>query len=226
MAGPEVLGALDDESGGGSSAESAEAFRERHQKTQAQVRAIKKAEDQARQKDDQLAAILLQLLHGQQDSRLLLLLARCLDRGIPAGFLLGILALAQKEAAAEFQQLLAGHHLALPAAAAPPTSLAQLSDAAAPSPDLLTALELWAHGLLQFGLTQPQRLLATAASPTGELFGSLLQLATFTVQDFLAGRGAAAEYELWHAFTSDLLTKVLRDVSATQQETARLGASA
>ena len=226
MSGIENLGALDDEAGGAKAAEqSDEVFRDQQKKTQQQVTAIKKAEANAKQKDHRLAAVLGKFLQNHSNTQIMLLIARCIDHNIPAGLILGLLALVEPEAQAEFEKLMGETAQLLQAPEEGTRALvAQQDFNSAHLPEhVKLALDAWGRGLFEFGLTQPMRLLTTAASPEGELFPSLAQLATFLLQQYLAGEKINTEYASTHEFAELLLKNVLAKIREQLGGTKELG---
>lgn len=235
MSGYENLNDFDSEGGGSSAAEqNDEVFRDSYRATQQFIAAIRKQEQNARKKDDQLAHVLMRLLQTHTNSGLMLLIARCLDHNIPAGFILGILALSVEEAQVEFEKLM-GESIAL--LAAPPDhetkALVEVHsfDAGALPPHVKKALDAWIRGLLEFGLTQPTRLIATAISPIdretqtgGEVFPALSQLAAFIVQEFLAAEGFQFTVETTRPFAETLLKSVLLKIRERFAGIKELGA--
>lgn len=220
MPGFEGINDLDNEGGGSSAAEqNDEAFRDQYRQTQQQIAAIKKQEQNARKKDDQLAHVLMRLLQSQTNSGLMILIARCLDHNLPAGFIIGILALTVSEAQVEFEKVM-GESIAL--LAAPPAhdtyALVEVHafDAGQFPAHVKKALDAWMRGLLEFGLTQPTRLLTTAISPIdretgegGELFPALGQLTAMVAQEFLATEGFQFTVETTKPFAENLLKNIL-----------------
>jgi hypothetical protein len=226
MAGIEDLGALDGEEGGAGGAEqSDEVFRDQQKKTQAQIKAIKKAEASAKQKDHRLAGVLGKFLQSHSNTQIMLLIARCLDHNIPAGLILGLLALVEPEAQEEFEKLMGEAVQLLQAPAEGTHALVEQSEFSAEHlpQHVKLAIDSWGRGLLEFGLTQPTRLLATAWSPEKELFPSLAQLATFLLRQYLATEKINAEYDSTHAFAELLLRNVLTKISEQLGETKELG---
>ncbi len=225
MSGHENLGALDPEESGGKATEiSDEVFRDQQSKTQASQKALKKAEQKARDKDHRLAAVIGRFLQTNSNTEVMLLIARCLDHNIPAGLILGLLALIEPEAKEEFEKLMGEAVQLLNAPTEGSRSLVEQSefDAATLPAHVKKAIDAWGRGLLEFGLTQPTRLLATAISPKGELFPSLSQLATFLLREYLKTEKINTEYDSTHAFAELLLLNVLKQIKTQMQETKEL----
>ena len=221
--GLEDLNPLDDESGGSKAAETSdEVFRDQMRKSQAQQKAMKKAEGKARAKDDRLAKVIGKFLQNQSNTGTMILIARCLDHNIPAGLILGILALVEAEAQKEFEVVLGESSQLL----APPKieNRALVVKGEFP-PEIKTALDTWSFGLLEFGLTQPTRLLATAISPENELFPSLQKLTSFVVRDFLEANQVELEFEKIENFSELILKTVLGKIKTQLEATKELGAS-
>lgn len=199
-----------EESGAGHAEQNEEVFREQQQRRQQARQALQKAEAKARQKEEQLAQVLTALLQNQNSRTNLLLVARCLAQNIPAGFLLGILALTEELAQKEFANVL-DRSIKL---------LTPNENYSAPEPakkgfplEGQTALRLWEQGLLEFGLTQPIRLLTTAVSPEKKIFPSLLHLTAFTLRAFLEQRKVEFVFANLQNFGRVFLEKIFKEIS-------------
>jgi len=224
MSGIDSLGNFDDEGGGSGSAEqSNEQFRESQKAKQQQIAAIKKAEKGARQKDGRVADVLMRFLQSQSNSQLMLLISRCIAHNIPAGLILGILALTEDEARTEFEALMGEAVLLLDAPEDHETrALVTMDafDAASLPAHVKKTIDAWVQGLLQFGLTQPTRLLATAQSPIdqktkegGIIFPDLVQLSSVVIQQYLAREQITADLATTRPFAELLLRNVLDTIA-------------
>ncbi|MFH0834035.1 MAG: hypothetical protein V2A63_01435 [Patescibacteria group bacterium] len=218
----ENLNPLDDESGGGKAAEiSDEVFRDQIKKAQKSQKALKKAEGKARAKDDRLAKVIGKFLQNRSNTGVMILIARCLDHNIPAGLILGILALVESEAQKEFEVVLGENAQILVAPQVGERAVAVRGDF---PPEVKNALDVWSFGLLEFGLTQPGRLLATAVSPEGEIFPSLAKLTSFVLRDFLVERKVELEFAKIEEFADFVLKSVLLKIKNQIAATKELGA--
>lgn len=217
----ESLNPLDNEEGGAKAAETSdEVFRDKIRKTQKAQKALKKAEGKARAKDDRLAKVIGKFLQTQSNTSVMLLISRCLDHNIPAGLILGILALVEVEAQKEFEVVLGESAQLLEA---PEIGNRALVKSGEFPPEIKQALDVWSFGLLEFGLTQPTRLLATAISPEGEIFPSLLQLNTFIIRDFLEEKKVEIEFKKIEEFAEFVLHSILGKIKLQMEETKALG---
>ena len=215
--GLEDLSPLDNEESGGKAAEiSDEVFREKMKKTQKSQKALKKAEEQARAKDERLAKVIGKFLQTQSNTAVMLLIARCLDQNIPAGLILGILALVESEAQKEFEVVLGESAQLLEAPRVENRTLMKSQEF---QPEIKQALDVWSFGLLEFGLTQPTRLLATSISPEDKLFPSLLKLNTFIIRDFLEKRNLNLEFTKIEKFAEFVLQGVLEKIKQQLEKT-------
>lgn len=215
----ESLNPIDDESGGPKAAEvSDEVFRDQMRKAQKAQKALKKAEGKARAKDDRLAKVIGKFLQSQSNTGVMILISRCLDHNIPAGLVLGILALVETEAQKEFEVVLGENAQILTAPKIGERTLVTHTDF---PPEIKQALDVWSFGLLEFGLTQPARLLATAVSPEGELFGSLAKLTSFIIRDFLVEQKIALDFtnieEFSEVVLKSVLLKIKNQIDATKE---------
>ena len=219
---------LDDESGGAKAAEvSDEIFRDKLRKTQKAQKAAKKAEKNSRAKDDRLAKVIGKFLQNRASTGSMILIARCLDQNIPAGMILGILALVEAEAQKEFAVVLGENAQILAAPKIENCAIVEHSDF---PPEIKNALDIWSFGLLEFGLTQPTRLLATAISPENKLFPDIQKLTTFVIRDFLESKnacprlGSGVDFDKITDFAELILKTVLGKIKISLAETRELSA--
>jgi len=234
MSGIDSIGNFDDEGGGSGAAEkNQEQFRDSQKAKRQQIAAIKKAEKGARQKDGRVADVLMRFLQSNANTQLMLLISRCLAHNIPAGLILGILALTEDEARTEFEALMGEAVLLLNTPDDHETRALVTMDAfdAANLPThIKKAIDAWVRGLLQFGLTQPTRLLATAQSPTntetgegGIIFPDLAQLSAVVLQTQLASENITADIATTRPFAELLLKTVLEQIRERMGKTKELG---
>ena len=222
MSGFEELHALDNEESGAKAAEvSDEVFREKHRKAQTSAKALKKAEGKARKKDSRLAKVIGKFLQTNSNTAVMLLISRCLDHNIPAGLILGLLALVEVEAQKEFEEELGekAKLLKSPESGQKDKSLVNIDGF---PPHIRQATDAWSYGLLQFGLTQPNRLLATAISPEAELFPSLAQLTAFILREYLEKEKVEFDFEKIHELSALILYNVLEKIKLQLDETKEL----
>jgi hypothetical protein len=218
--GLEDLSALDNEESGAKATEiSDEVFRDKMQKTQKSQKALKKAEGKARAKDDRLAKVIGKFLQTQSNTGVMILISRCLDQNIPAGLILGILALVESEAQKEFEVVLGESSQLL---AAPEIENRELVKSGEFPPEVKQALDVWSFGLLEFGLTQPARLLATAISPDGDIFPSLAKLNSFIIRDFLEEKKVELDFDKIEHFAEFVLKSVLGKIKLQFETTKSL----
>ena len=224
--GLEELNPLDNEEAGAKATEVAdEIFRENQKKTQATQKAMKKAEDSARKKDGQLAKVIGRFLQTHSNTAVMLLIARCIEQNIPAGFILGILALVEPEAREEFAALLGSEAVKLLDTKREAEEVATKALTASELPShVKRAIDAWAEGLFAFGMTQPIRLLTTARSPEGELFPSLLQLTAFILEQYLEGEKVILQHENAREFAKLILSNLLEKIENQVSQTGELEA--
>lgn len=234
------------------SEQASERFREQQAKGAAAAAAQKKREQSFKQKEDRIAAVLRKLLADGKQGDLLLLIARCLGKNIPAGFILGVIALVIEEAEKEFTELIGrpllspaqhARELALLGPGEPATSsesaeessqaLARVEGGALATQadfnpnrlplEIKAAIEAWGFGLLEFARTNPARVLGTCRSMEKVLFPDLTNLAAAVLRTFLAREGLNAPLPAMQDFAELLLTGVLDRLESEQNETRKLG---
>ena len=210
--GVEELNPLDNEESGTKAAEvSDKVFRDQQSKTKKTIKELKKIESSARQKDGRLAQIIGQFLQTRKNSAIMILITRCLDRNIPAGLILGLLTLVELEARKEFELLLGESVQLLSTSSKSQINSKTVTEAGLP-PYIRQTIDTWSHGLLEFGLTQPTRLLATAASPEGKIFPSLIQLTTFILREYLEREKVTFNFDNLHKFAELILKNTLAEI--------------
>jgi hypothetical protein len=210
--GVEDLNPLDNEESGGKAAEiSDEVFHDKQRKATATRKAMQKAEASARKKDSQLAKVIGRFLQTHSNTAVMLLIARCLEQNIPAGFILGILALVEDEAKEEFEALLGEAVALLDSPKEKNTASKALAVNELPH-HIKQAIDAWVEGLFAFGITQPTRLITTASSDAGEIFPSLIQLTTFVLQQYLEKEKVELQHENAKGFAGLILKNLLERV--------------
>jgi len=216
----ENLNFLDDESGGAKTAEvSDEVFRDKLCKSQKSQKALKKSEKKARAKDDRLAKVIGKFLQNRASTGSMILISRCLDHNIPAGLILGILALVEPEAQKEFEVVLGESSQLLATSEIENRGIVVCGEF---PPEIKIALDAWSFGLLEFGLTQPTRLLATAISSENNLFPNLQKLTSFVIRDFLESKNVELEFSKIENFAELILKTVLGKIKIQLAETPEL----
>lgn len=219
--GLEELNPLDNEESGSKATEVAdEVFRENQKKTQAAQKAMKKAEDSARKKDSQLAKVIGRFLQTHSNTAVMLLIARCLDQNIPAGFILGILALVEPEAREEFAALLG--EAAVQLLDTPQQTETKALTLKELPLHVKRAIDAWVEGLFAFGMTQPTRLLTTAASSEREIFPSLLQLTAFILEQYLSSQKVELQHDNAREFAELILRNLLEKINNQVNQTREL----
>jgi hypothetical protein len=207
---------LDNEESGAKDTEvSDEIFHDQQRKNQATTKALKKSESRSRQKDNRLAKVIGKFLQNNSNTAIMLLIARCLDHNIPASLILGLLALVEEEAQAEFENVL-NEYLKLNAGANQSENKTQIEKFHTEDfpPGVSETIKAWSNGLLELGFAQPSRLLATMASPDGKLFPSLKRLTSFLLRNFLENNLPESSFEFKNidAFAEMILQGILRGV--------------
>lgn len=218
----EELNPLDNEESGAKKTEqSAEVFRDQQKRAQKTQQALQKAEAKTRKKDDCLAQVIKNFLATKQSGPILPLLVRCLDKNIPAGFLVGILALVDATAKKEFDEFLTKvEPFLLTGSLQLPQRVSQNADF---SVEVQQDLHAWENSLLEFSLTNPTRLLTTALSPEKKVYSSLLQLTAFVLQEFLAGQKSSVDFAVVRNCSETLLVKIFTEVQLKIKGVKQLG---
>ncbi|MDD5179527.1 MAG: hypothetical protein PHY86_04675, partial [Candidatus Gracilibacteria bacterium] len=173
----------------------------------------------------QLAKVIGRFLQTHRNTAVTLLIARCIEQNVPAGFILGILALVEPEAREEFAALLGSEAVKLLDTKREAEEVATKALTANELPShVKRAIDAWAEGLFAFGMTQPIRLLTTARSPEGELFPSLLQLSAFILEQYLEGEKVILQHENAREFAKLILSNLLEKIENQVSQTGELEA--
>jgi hypothetical protein len=177
--------------GGGSAGESlSEEARARFAGAAAAQQQAKKEEKKAKKRDDGVAQMIMRFLSDNQRIHLATLISRLVAIDCPSPFLLAILSLANAECAKAVEDYLAEQ-------GTPPDidakSLAALGDTAL-SIEANAALEKWILSMELVLASDPERILKALIIEEGNIDGTVLQLTTFVLEEFLKEHGKAVAF--------------------------------
>lgn len=178
--------------GGGSGGETlSEEARARFAGAAAAAQQAKKDEKKAKKRDDGVAQMILQFLTDTQRTHLATLISRLVSLNCPSPFLLAILALVNPDCATAVDAYLQEQGIERPADEGRELAVqdAKLDPAAN------AALERWILNMELVLATNPAQILKALIVEEGNIDGTVLQLTTFALQDFLQQHGQNPSFE-------------------------------
>ena len=190
------------EGGSGVSEELSEDAKQRFAGQQAAAAQVRKEEQKSRRRDQGVAQAILQFLTDQQRAHLAALIAHIVGRDCPSPLLLSILSLinADCRTAAEDYLREAAASAGLPEAGALPPVPA---DAASRE-----QLAGWTGLIARVLATDADRILRSLLTGDRQIDGSVLQLTTFVLQDFLQLSGKTVPYDDVQPLAASVLQSV------------------
>ncbi len=232
----ESFGGMEDSEGGGVSAEAIERLREQMKKASGAIKAIKREEGKRKKKEDKLAALLVKLINGGTSSATLQLIVQLLQENIPAAMILAILTLSHEEI-----KKAAGKDLKLENYDDPEKKLLEggkvdltreekkifkkknkeledLDDEEALSPAMRKDINEWGESMLAAGLSAPHKTLGTVLDHEKKIKAPVVQLATFTLRDYMEMHGAKHDYEEMWEFSAAVLRAVMTKLNRAAKQ--------
>lgn len=191
-----------DEGGGGGEALSEEA-RARFAGAAAAQQQAKKDEKKAKKRDDGVAQMIMRFLSDTQRTHLATLISRLVALDCPSPFLLAILSLVNADCAKAVEDYLAERNAVLPEGT---RSLAMQETALDASAN--AALGTWILAMETVLATDAEHVLKSLIVDEGNIDGTVLQLTTFVLEEFLKGHGKAPAFPDLQKVTIDILQSV------------------
>lgn len=192
-----------DEGGGSGGEQLSEEARARFAGAAAAGQQVKREEKKAKKRDDGVAHMILQFLTDAQRAHLATLISRLVGLDCPSPFLLAILALVNADCAKVIREYLADQNVEIPdesrSLAAQETAL----DASANA-----ALGQWILGMELVLATDPEHILKALVVDEGNIDGTVLQLTTFVLEEFLKQHGKAPAFPALQKVTIGILQSV------------------
>jgi len=197
------------------SEQSQEQFREGLRRSQAAAQQQQKDEGKARQKDDQLAKIIVQFLAQPSHTDLFLLISRCVSQNIPSEVIIAVLSLIDRTAYVEMERIL---HEADPSqlpAVIENRGLNQLSEGQ------MEAINQWLNNVHLVAAKKPFHVLQNilvmirkekGVEPVREISPSFIQLSTFMLRDYLAMQNTEVEFDLLSGFIQSAYLKIISEL--------------
>ena len=204
----DILGGGDGGASEGASEAAKEQFREQRKAAQKAITQIRAQEQQQKQKDDGLAGIITGFLAHKKNDRYVLLIAQMIAKNIPSSFILALLTLIHPESQEKMNIA-----LPLPKNASQQVEIKTKNEGETFPEELKPAIESWSALLQETASRTPHKVLETMIDhQTWEPDPSLVQTATFLVQDFLKQHMEESDYDKINAFCDYLLREILKKI--------------
>jgi len=200
--------------GGGEGMDTAafEKFKERMKAAAAQLKALAAGEQKQKKKEDELIKILLKFIKSGQKKDLLLLVLRLLEQNVPAGFIVSILLISNREMQEDLglKMLPAGPEHDLPEDSDIETLPDKyLKDSVLPL-KIKIAIDVWLGEIAKRAAEHPDRILKTVLDEDGLLKLPVTQLAAFCMRDFLEKEGIEHTYEKLKDFVDLMMEGIIK----------------
>jgi hypothetical protein len=198
--------APDEGQGGGSEGLSEDKRAQFSGATQA-IQQIRKEEKKAKKRDDGVAQVILQFLTDEQRTHLATLIARLVAINCPSQFILAVLSLINEQCASVVMEYLQE--------ASPEAAAAVNAEAAAviPSTQLDStankAMADWIARMDGVLMVDAANILNAIVVEGSNIDGTVLQLTTFVLQEFLEGQGKSTPFEKLQPVSIGILQSVL-----------------
>jgi hypothetical protein len=195
--GPEI--GAPDEGGGGSTEQLSEEAAQRFAASAAAGKAAQKDERRARKRDDGVAQMILRFLSDKQRTHLATLISRLIARDCPSVFVLSVLSLINAECKTYVDDYLRDKHAKgelPPAESSPGTELLAQSN-----PEFVP----WIERMEAVVSTDYDAILRSLMLDAVNLDGTILQLTSFVVQEFLHSTGKEAAFDKLQGLAAHIL---------------------
>ncbi len=190
------------EGGSGVAEELSEDAKQRFAGQQAAAAQVRKDEQKSRRRDQGVAQAILQFLTDQQRAHLAALIAQIVGRDCPSPLLLSILSLINTDCRTAAEDYL---REAAVAAGVPEASALPVVPTDAASREQLAG---WTGLIARILAADSERILRSLLTGDRQLDGSVLQLTTFVLQDFLQQSGKTVAYESVQPLAASVLQSV------------------
>lgn len=214
----EFFGGLDT---GGESFDAAafERFKERMKRAAAQLKAQQKTEQKQKKTEDELIKILIKFIKSGKKKDQLILVTRLLEMNVPAGFIVALLVISNREIREELKINL------LPAASEYSTQEGIIketfSDEQSDLPDLYIGGEVlplkikiaianWINEITKKINDHPHKVIKTLLDAEGVIQLSAVQLGAFCLRDFLEQNRIPHKYDQLKDFVSFFLSDIIK----------------
>lgn len=192
------------EGGSAASEQLSEQAKQRFAQAQQQTRQIAKEEKKSRRRDDRVAATIRQFMNNPAHAHLFQLISRLSARDCPSIFILAILSLIHKESQDAVEEYIAEQQLLVEV----PHESSQTTSASL-EPAIRQRILLWTTHLELVLSLDAVHILAPLMLDETNMDGSVLQLVTFVLIDFMKSAGNMLAYDDLQPLTIKILQDLL-----------------
>lgn len=194
---------MPDEGGGSASEEVREQAAQGFAASQAAAAAQAREEKKSRKRDDGVAQVILQFLNDKQKTHLATLIARLVARDCPTVFLLAVLSLINEKCAAAVSDYLKERNIEAPSPDNFDHSIIPVNKALTEGAN--EQLAAWVMRMDMVMQTDGDNILNSLLVDDQNIDGTILQLVSFVLQEFLALQEKAVEFENLQQLSAGIL---------------------
>ncbi|MEK7145876.1 MAG: hypothetical protein AAB802_01700 [Patescibacteria group bacterium] len=198
------------------SGEAAEKFREQMQQNAKAIKAMGQHQVKQKQKEDDLARILIAYLRDSSKGDIVFLIIRLLEQNVPGAFILAVLMISDPKLEEELK-------VSLKEKKAHETMMTSFAGVATLPENVKAELNAWGDEILKAGLLRPNKTLESVLTSENKLKSLVLDLIDFALDEYFTRVGLE--------FSDDTLTQFgllsiqsvlvqLREVAANQSDIA------
>lgn len=200
--------------GGGEGMDTAafEKFKERMKAAAAQLKALAAGEQKQKKKEDELIKILLKFIKTGKKKDILLLVLRLLEQNVPAGFVVSLLLISNREMQEDLglKMLPSGPEHTIPEDSDIETLPDRYLRESALPLNVKIAIDAWLNEIAKRSADNPERILYTILDRDGIIKLPVTQLAVFCLRDFLEQQGAPSSYDKLKDFMDMMLEGIIK----------------
>lgn len=171
------------------------------------LKALQREEKKSKKRDDRVAKTIMKFLSDEEHTRFFVLISRLVARDCPSVFILALLSLIDEESKTVVDEFAQEHALGIPQ---PEEASFPVLTTAAVDARGQQELVLWVTRMQLVLTVQAREVLSRLLVDEGNLDGTVLQLTTFTLQDFFLAThsGKSPPFETLHPVAGAILQTV------------------
>ena len=200
--------------GGGEGMDAAafEKFKERMKAAAAQLKALAAGEQKQRKKEDELIKILLKFIKTGKKKDILLLVLRLLEQNVPAGFIVSLLLISNREMQEDLglKMLSSGPEHKIPEDSDMETLPDRYLKESVLPLRVKIAIDAWLNEIAKRASDNPERILFTVLDQDGIIKLPVTQLAVFCLRDFMEQQGIESSYDKLKDFMDMMLEGIIK----------------
>ncbi len=205
------------EDGGQMSEAAREQLREQFKAAQAAIQQLQQEEKKAKKRDDNVAHIILQFLTDTQRTHLATLIARLVARNCPSTFVLAILSLVNDNCRIVVEEYLKEQNIDL--------QDAKVNQTIIPKESILTMeanehFALWIVRIEYVMGLDAENILDSLLLDDQNIDGTILQLMTFVLQEYLTGQQKNASFDQLQSLSGGILQALFHPAMQARGERA------